>query len=75
MIIGALLQPYEPRSMLERKIATITSDHIIAIIRLDVIVAFDSIVAFMIPLVALITSTPIMWREFQCAPSTLFHSC
>jgi hypothetical protein len=37
-----------------------TSHHIIATITLHIIVAFDTIVSFVIPLVALLTSTPVM---------------
>jgi hypothetical protein len=39
------------------------SNRIIATTTLNTAVAFDIIVAFVIPLVALLTSTPVMWRE------------
>jgi hypothetical protein len=43
-----------------------TLDHTATTISFDCIVStmtFDAIVAFDIPLVALLTSTPVMWRE------------
>jgi hypothetical protein len=40
-----------------------TLDHIVATMTLDTIVAFDIIVAFVIPVVALLTSSPVMWRK------------
>jgi hypothetical protein len=39
------------------------SDHIIATITLDTTVEFYTTVAFVIALVAMLTSTPVMWRE------------
>jgi hypothetical protein len=38
-------------------------DHIVAAITFDTNFAFDNIVVFVIPLVALLTSSPVMWRE------------
>jgi hypothetical protein len=40
-----------------------TLGHIVATVTLDIIVAFDTIVAFVIPLVAPLTSSPVMWRK------------
>jgi hypothetical protein len=40
-----------------------TKDHISAIMTYDIIVASDKIVAFVIPLVALVMSLPVVWRE------------
>jgi hypothetical protein len=38
-------------------------DRIVATITLDTIVTFDTIVAFIIPFVALLTPSPVMWRK------------
>jgi hypothetical protein len=38
-------------------------DHIVATMTLYTSVASDIIVSFVIPLVALLTSSPVMWRE------------
>jgi hypothetical protein len=43
--------------------ATITSNHTIARMTLEIVVAFDTIVASVIPLVTRLTSTPVIWRE------------
>jgi hypothetical protein len=40
-----------------------TSGHFIVTMTLDTIVVFDSTVAFVIPLIALLTSMPVMWHE------------
>jgi hypothetical protein len=40
-----------------------TSDHIVAKIVLDIIVTFDTIFAFVSPLVVFLTSLPVMWRK------------
>jgi hypothetical protein len=40
-----------------------TSDHIIVTMTFDATVAFDTIVAFVIPLVALMKSSPVMLRD------------
>jgi hypothetical protein len=42
------------------------SGHIVATVALVTIVAFDIIVAFVIPLVALLTSPPVIWRKERC---------
>jgi hypothetical protein len=67
-------QQCKPRSLLEQcclnvdrghcwaHVVTMTSDHIIATMILDNTVAFDTIVAFLFPLVAMLTSAPVMWR-------------
>jgi hypothetical protein len=39
-----------------------TSDHIISTITLEIVVACDTIVAFVIPLLVLLMSSPVMWR-------------
>jgi hypothetical protein len=70
-----MMQEWEPRSLLKLAVATIcieatvgshfstiTSDYIIATITSDTTVAFDVIVGF-ISLEAILTSTPVMWRE------------
>jgi hypothetical protein len=44
-------------------VATMTSDHIIATLPLDTMVVFDTVVAFVIPLVALLSSAIMMWCE------------
>jgi uncharacterized membrane protein len=41
----------------------VTSDHIVVTITLDTTVAFNTIVAFVIPLVALLMSLPMMWHK------------
>jgi hypothetical protein len=38
-------------------------DHIVAAMTFNVIVAFDTIFAAVIPLVALLTPSPVMWHE------------
>jgi hypothetical protein len=58
-----LLQLCELGPSLACIVAAVTLGHIIAIMTLDNIVAFDTIVAFVIPLVALLTSAPMMWCE------------
>jgi hypothetical protein len=40
-----------------------TFDHVVATVALDTIVTFDIMFAFFIPLVALLTSSPVMWRK------------
>jgi hypothetical protein len=45
---------------LEHIVAGITLVHIVAIMTLDCIVALDTIVVFLIPSVALLTSSPVM---------------
>jgi hypothetical protein len=57
-------------------IATVTSYHIIATMTLYTIVAFDTTVVFVVPLVALLASMPVLWREehfleFQCIPKSI----
>jgi hypothetical protein len=42
---------------LEHTVATMTSDHILVTVTFDTIIAFDS------PLVAVLTSSPVMWRK------------
>jgi hypothetical protein len=44
-------------------VATDNSDHICTTMAQDIIVAFDTIVAFVIPLVTMLTSAPVMWHE------------
>jgi hypothetical protein len=53
-------------------VATVTSDYI-ATMTSDIIVAFDTVVAFVIPLVDLLTSTPVIYhvehlRNFSAGP-------
>jgi hypothetical protein len=50
--------------------ATVTLYRIVSTIALDAIVASDSTVASLIPLAALLTSSPVMWREEH-----LFNFC
>jgi hypothetical protein len=38
-------------------------DHIVAGMTLDTIIAFNTTVAFVLPLVALLTSSPTMWHK------------
>lgn len=47
---------------LEHSVSKITLEHIIAI-GLDTIIVLDTIVAFIIPFIALLTSSPVVWRE------------
>jgi hypothetical protein len=68
----------EQRSLLDYTDATVTSYHIIPI-TLNVMVSFDVIVAFIIPLVTLLTSSPLMWRgehlwNFSVLQRTRFSS-
>jgi hypothetical protein len=42
-------------------IAAVTLHRIVETLSLDNIVAFDTVLAFVIPLVALLTSLPVMW--------------
>jgi hypothetical protein len=59
--------------LLDHIIAAMTSVHVIATMPLDIIVAIDTSVAFVIPLAALLVPSPM---EFQCTPkSTPFQSC
>jgi hypothetical protein len=44
-------------------VATMTLDYITATMALDIIAAFDTIVEFVIPLVALLTSMLVMWQK------------
>jgi hypothetical protein len=55
-------QQWEMGSLLEHIVATITSDHI-ATIPVDTFFGVDTIVAFVISLVTLLTSPPVMLRE------------
>jgi hypothetical protein len=48
---------------LEHIVVRMTLDHVVERISLHTTVAFDTIIAFVIPLVALLTSPLIMWRE------------
>jgi hypothetical protein len=57
----SLLQQYEQMSLLGHIAVTMILDHTATVI-LDTIVVFD-IVACVIPLVALLTSSPLMWHE------------
>jgi hypothetical protein len=43
-------------------VAAMNLDHI-ATVTLDAIVTFDTIVAFVIPFIVLLMSTPVMWHE------------
>jgi hypothetical protein len=52
VIAGTPLQEGEPRAIL---------DHIVSTITVDIIVVSDTTTAFFIPLVALLTSSPVMW--------------
>jgi hypothetical protein len=70
-----LLQQCEPRSLLEHIVTTQTGDTVDSpccnndleshYCRNDLytIVAFDTVAAFVIPIVALLTSTPVTWSE------------
>jgi hypothetical protein len=42
---------------------------------LETIVAFDTVVTFLIPLIALLMSTPVMWREARLWNFSLLQSC
>jgi hypothetical protein len=42
---------------------TVSLNHIVATITLDTIISLSVIIAFVIPLVALLTSLPAMWRK------------
>jgi hypothetical protein len=69
------LQQCELISFLKHTVSTVTSDQIIATITLDNTVAFDTIIALVIPLVALLTSTPETLHEgtpseSQCTPES-----
>jgi uncharacterized membrane protein len=44
-------------------VAPVASNHIVATVTLANIVAFDIFVAFVISLVALLTSSPVMWLK------------
>jgi hypothetical protein len=46
-----------------RIVTTMTLDHIVASITSDTIVVFDIIVEFLMSAVALLTSSPVMWRK------------
>jgi uncharacterized membrane protein len=50
-------------TLLDQIAATLFSDYSIATMTLNAIDAFDTIVAFEIPLVAILTTKPVMWRE------------
>jgi hypothetical protein len=47
----------------DRIAASMPLDHIVATMTLDTIAAFDIIVAFDMPLVALLASSSVMWRK------------
>jgi hypothetical protein len=49
--------------MTKHTVATMALDHIVATMELDVTVAFGTIVAFVIPLVALLMSSPVTWHK------------
>jgi hypothetical protein len=57
--VNTLLQ----KMTLDTSVQTMTLDHIVVTMTLHTIVAFDTIFAFGIPLVALLTSSPLMWRK------------
>jgi hypothetical protein len=48
---------------LDHIVAAMTLDCIIATVTLDTVVAFDTITVFVIPLVTLLASAPVMWHE------------
>jgi hypothetical protein len=50
-----------------------TLDHIVATVNSDTIVAFDTTAEFIIPSVAVLTSSPLMWRkeEFYILKTTV----
>jgi hypothetical protein len=50
---------------LDRIVTTIILGHVVETMTLDTNVAFDTIDAFLIPLVVLLTSSPMMWRKEQ----------
>jgi hypothetical protein len=52
-----------PTVALDYIIATMSSNHIIATMILHNIISFGTFVAFVIPQVALLSSTTVMWRE------------
>jgi hypothetical protein len=79
-VYRVLQQQYKPRSLLGYIVATVTSYHIVATMTLDNIVASDTTDAFIIPLVAMLTSSPVMCREeqlwnFSVLQSTPLQSC
>jgi hypothetical protein len=70
-----LLQQCEPKSLLDYIVTLLTWDKIIETMTFDIIVAFDTTVAFVIPLVALLTSLPVMWREERLRISVYSKEC
>jgi hypothetical protein len=49
--------------VLHHIVATMTLDYIVSTMTLDTIIGFDAITAFVIPMVASLTSSAVMWRK------------
>jgi hypothetical protein len=47
---------------LDRIVAAMTLNRIVARMTLDIFVKFDTTVAYFMSLIALLTSSPVMWR-------------
>jgi hypothetical protein len=60
---STLLQQCKPRLLLDHTDATNASNCIIVTMPSDTVLAFYTVIAFVIPLIALLTSTPAMWHE------------
>jgi hypothetical protein len=58
---------------LDHIVETKTLDHSVAAVTLDTIVAFDAIVSFVIPLVALLTSSPVMLGKDHLSNFNVFQ--
>jgi hypothetical protein len=56
-------QKCDLRSLLDHTTTTTTLDHIIPTMIINTIVNFGIIVTFVISVIALLTSSPVMWRE------------
>jgi hypothetical protein len=54
-------------------VATMTLNRVIAKMPFDVIVAFDTIVAVLTPLVVLLTSSPVMWLKEHICDFSVFQ--
>jgi Zn-dependent protease len=61
--ITTTLKHHVATVILVHTVATITLDHTAEIMTLDTIVSFGTIIAFGISLVALLKSSPVMWRK------------
>jgi hypothetical protein len=59
-------------TMTDKAVETVALGRIVATVNLYTIVAFDVIVLFVVPFLALLTSFPVMWRkERHCNFSVL----